>query len=588
MLIRVSNVGAVGVIKDLSPNELPPEAWSDGLNVRFESRYAKKINGHEVVFDITVGASTATQALAVSPWFVLPVETNSEHVIIYAGKDGVYAANQLGNQHRLTRATSASYSSASSNTFTDTTALAYSATANIRWNGCVLAGVPLLNNSVNEPQAWVTASVGDGNWLRTLQWDFSAAESWATRSAGAVTCKAMRSYRNYAIAINTTENSINYPRRVRWSHPAVPGSMPETWDETRVDKDASYHDFEETTDIVVDGLQLRDIFVVYKEHTTWAMQWVGGQFVMSIRQLFPTFGIMSANCVVEINGRHVVLTDNDVVIHDGLSADSIIEEKWRNQLFDEINWTYFSNCFLTRNVEEDEVWICYPSTSATEPYWCDKALVWNWRHQTWYQRQIPKASHIVPSKIQWGEEASPRFTWQSVAGTWATITQPAQWGVSSLARPSRALIGAYPEDRSGSSSATVSPLSSSSLLRLNRTDAFNASNITSYLQREALPLGAQDRFGSIKVDLQRYKYIKRIWPYVVADDGTVITISVGIQSRTNDDIVWVDSVPFVVGYQEYVNVRTVGRVISIRFENVSQAAWTLTGYDIELDFEGIY
>lgn len=590
-IIRISNVGAIGVIKDIVPDELPIEAWSDAKNVRFESRYATKINGYERVYTYSIGATTVTQALAVSPWFIMPVETTEEQIIIYAGKDSVYAANQLSNRWRLTKPTSATFSSASKTvTVSTTTPVSYSATAAIRWNGCVLAGVPILNNAVNVPQAWLSATLADKNWLMDLQWDDSAGSSWADRTAGAVTCQVMRSYREYAIALNTTENSINYPRRVRWSHPAIPGAMPSTWDESRTDKDASYHDFEETTDIVVDGLQLRDLFVVYKQHSTWALQWTGGQYVMQVRQLFTTFGMLAANCCVEYMGRHVVLTDNDVVVHDGLSADSIIEEKWRETLFADINYTYYNNCFLTRNVEEDEIWICYPSISAGEPYWCDKALIWNWRHQTWYQRDIPKASHIVPGKISWGDDAAPIYTWQTVLGTWdGTVPISfSTWNKTALSLPIRSLIGAYPEDRSSTASGTLSPLSTSSLMRLNKTNAFDGSAITSYLIRESLTLTGQDKYGKARIDLQAYKHVKRIWPYIAAVDGTVIQISIGVQRRTQDLVIWNPPVSFVVGQMEFVNVRAMGRVISIKFENTSTAAWTMTGYDIEVEQAGRY
>ena len=35
-LIPVENVGETGIVKDINPWQLPPNAWSDGNNVRVE------------------------------------------------------------------------------------------------------------------------------------------------------------------------------------------------------------------------------------------------------------------------------------------------------------------------------------------------------------------------------------------------------------------------------------------------------------------------------------------------------------------------------------------------------------------------
>ena len=34
-IVRVPQVGAIGVVKDLSQHELPPNAWTDASNIRF-------------------------------------------------------------------------------------------------------------------------------------------------------------------------------------------------------------------------------------------------------------------------------------------------------------------------------------------------------------------------------------------------------------------------------------------------------------------------------------------------------------------------------------------------------------------------
>lgn len=578
MLIRFNKVGAVGVIKDLEPISLPPEAWSDGYNVRFEGKYAEKIKGHERIYNISIGASTVTQALAISPWFVMQVETRDDVFFLYAGKTDIYGANQVGNNYRMTRGTATGSTSGY---------LSYSATPSVRWNGGILSGLPILNNSIDVPQVMVSVSAS-GRFMN-LQWDASASSgspiSWLSASGGAVYCQVLRTYRDFAIAINLTEGTNAYPRRLRWSHPAVPGSAPRTWDETRETLDAGYKDFDETTDPVIDGIPLRDSFLVYKEQSVWNMQYTGGIFVHQFRRLFDNFGMIAPNCGVDIGGRHVVLTTNDVVMHDGQSYQSIIEDRWRDYLFSNIELSYYRNCFLTRDLENEEVWICFPSKSATEPFWVSDALIWNWRDNTWVHRALGKAAHIIYAKTLFGNsDTGGIYTWATDPYKWST--NPDTWGESRLLPPQMDLVSAYPEDLSGNGTSTPTLLTSSSLLRLNSTDQFNGVDFDSYLVRESMTLAGQDMYGQKTVDLQDYKHVKRIWPHIEAPDGTEINITVGTQRRPGDPIEWGETQVYTVGTSEFVNHRAMGRLISVKFQNKSSDNWKLTSYDIEFDLAG--
>ena len=48
-LVPITNVGQVGIIQDIPPYNLPPNAWSGGNNVRFLDNGVKKIAGYEEV-----------------------------------------------------------------------------------------------------------------------------------------------------------------------------------------------------------------------------------------------------------------------------------------------------------------------------------------------------------------------------------------------------------------------------------------------------------------------------------------------------------------------------------------------------------
>ena len=47
--LPVDSLGAVGVIQDRPGHELPPEAWTDILNMRLKNGDAKRFAGHRAV-----------------------------------------------------------------------------------------------------------------------------------------------------------------------------------------------------------------------------------------------------------------------------------------------------------------------------------------------------------------------------------------------------------------------------------------------------------------------------------------------------------------------------------------------------------
>ncbi len=61
-------------------------------------------------------------------------------------------------------------------------------------------------------------------------------------------------------------------------------------------------------------------------------------------------------------GRHVMMSTNDVVAHNGVKLNSVIDDQMRTFLFSQIDTTYYYRTFLAHNKIENEVWICYPKT----------------------------------------------------------------------------------------------------------------------------------------------------------------------------------------------------------------------------------
>src|SRR5258706_476813 len=78
--------------------------------------------------------------------------------------------------------------------------------------------------------------------------------------------KIIRSFGPYLLALNVTKGANIYPHMVKWGHPADPGSVPSSWDETDETKDTGEKDLPDVTaGVIQDGLPLQGNFYVYKE-----------------------------------------------------------------------------------------------------------------------------------------------------------------------------------------------------------------------------------------------------------------------------------------------------------------------------------
>ena len=52
-IIPVRGVGSAGIVMDTPSVLLPPDAWSNGRNVRFDNSSVSKMQGHEEIFNLT-------------------------------------------------------------------------------------------------------------------------------------------------------------------------------------------------------------------------------------------------------------------------------------------------------------------------------------------------------------------------------------------------------------------------------------------------------------------------------------------------------------------------------------------------------
>lgn len=513
-IVRVSNAGGIGVIKDLGQHDLPLGAWTDVLNIRFLNGAASQVLGYGEVYN----------SPPVVPQYVMPVAVAGVRSWIYTSATKTYAVSNSGGV----------------TTHTDITHATPRAGVPNQWTGAVFGGIPVLN-------AGDMASV-------PMYWDQNLAHKFADLPAwpAATYCKSMRSFRNFLIALGVVKAGTSYPYMVKWSSLAQAGSLPSTWDITDATKEAGEYDLAEGQDPIIDGLQLRDSFMIYKEASIWRMDFVGGPYVFQFSRVLGTSGAMNRNCIVEVDGVHVVLTGSDVITHDGQSSQSILDKQSRRYLFQNIDTAAKGQCFLAKNPFLNEVLICYPSIGASA---CDSALVWNYKENTVSFRSMPQVNHASFGPVD-----------NSLGGNWAQDSDT--WGAD--------LTAWNGPDFTPDTARVILASGDQKLYMLDASATFNGARPTAFLERRGLGFD----------DDEHMKVIKGIRPRIYGSAGDTVTVKVGAAPDPYADPVYGAAMTYFIGSTVSCDCMIEGRYIAIRFESGTAAQWRLDSFDIDMDQGG--
>ena len=264
-----------------------------------------------------------------------------------------------------------------------------------KWDSCVLGGVGIINSFANNPQYWG----GSGSTV-DLPYDTTGDTTCLWSDVG-MKAKVIRSFRFHLVAMNIEDCDGYNSRKVHWSTPADPGTVPVTWDITKPDYGAGQNELSETPGAIIDGLSLRDTFQIYKEDAIYCMTFTGDRYLFNFRVVTTSYGLFASNCVCDVGGRHVFVGDGDIYIYDGTNFDSIADERVKDLFFDNVSRTNKDICFVTYYERTGEVWLCYPSAGNIA---CNKALVWNSKDNTWSPRNC-QGSRLEPLALSTGRLA---------------------------------------------------------------------------------------------------------------------------------------------------------------------------------------
>jgi hypothetical protein len=618
-LVPINDLGSIGLIKDIPPYNLPPNAWSDGNNVRFLNNGVKKIRGYTEVM--------ATCPFA--PYFILPYEdANGNYYWLAFGTDdiAVWDNTSWTNITRQTTLVISGAVSASAATITVDTGAALTAlpatgslkigtditsdastnryetflySARDTGTGVITLTSPAVTLYAHPDDAVVTPTLAtttvdvdyDAN-TTTRKWaatkhngiviatnGFDTPQMWPLSSGipsktypmielgnwpgDTNKCSVIRSFRTFLVGLNWDRTNPE-PRLVKWSTESSFYSAPSTWDESDATLDAGEYELADTPGEIVDGLPLGDSFIIYKNDSIYIMNYVGTPYIFSFKLLTPTIGCLTKNAVAEFEGGHFFMGNADFYLNDGQSIKPLLPDRLRRAVFDVINAGDTSNpswmkCFVVADHLHNEMLACYPSDASTT---VDKAVIWNWRTNTFSMRDLPTTSHIssgIMAVFPAGQ------TWNATTGDWNSASNA--WGSSAYDTHLENLVFA--------------DVTNTKMYRDNNGNKNNTSNMTSYVERSGYDLG----------DSQQVKFVSAIYPELEVSGNNEIDVYIGSQMSTDGTIEWNPETggspyKFNPNTQSKVSCRASGKYFGVRFESTTDVDWKLHSLAFEVRPKG--
>jgi hypothetical protein len=540
-IVPVRSLGRLGVIKDVPAWELPPDAWSSANNIRFDSGKVMRGPAHRLV------ENTLTSQ---DPHLIFPVypDGTPEYLVICA---------KNGRMYKWV-----------SGTETDYTPVGFVNTdSDIPFSACQIGDVVYVNRETDVPYALLPTGVA---FIALTNWD-------STYRA-----KVLRSYKDFLVALNVTKGATAYPKLVKTSDIGLQGAVPVSWDHTDTTKLATENPLLSADSELLDGLQLRDDFMIYTRNQVWRMRHTQGRLVFDYRKLFDDGGVINQNCVVEVEGKHFVFGPDDIYVHDGNTKSSIVKGRVHDYIYDALQMSSVQKFFVAHNPRLHEVLFHYQADDG-EAEWvgtkgCNRVAVYNYRNDTWAFRDVPAVTSAAflaaNSGILWSDLQTAGTTWDQMGGSWASLNDGEDFR--------HMLYSAVQDTTFG---FTTSKLLGVDMIENGSTLNFpldTASAVEAYVERTDI-----DMDQMLGEQIRSYKVARALYPQLrTFGDSSTVNVRTGAKLVSAGNTEYDTTRSFNPRTAYKVDFKKGGRYLAIRYTKTDQKDFELTGHDLDVSVTG--
>jgi hypothetical protein len=541
-IAKVRGLSQSGVITDVDPFNLPPTAFSRGVNVRFHKGSVERA---------PVFRRLPATLSRPSPRFLTSNLPTSGFDTLYLGYlDGRVYSFRNGTQ-------------------TNVSVFGYvDNSSELGWTSCHLGDVFYVNRGDRVPWSLRTS---DSVFQTLAHWD----TNWKTkilRSCGGALCAF-----NITGGGGTPSISGSFPTMVLTSEFAQAGAVPSSWDFSDVNSNATQNILGEMEGAIIDATNFGSGMIIYGQREAWGMNADGSNNIWDYRKLPFAKGAMNVNCSVEVDGYHYVFGLDDIWRHDGVSEESICEQV-RTYIFDNINLQLANRCFVYHDKARKEIRFFYSSGDDLCGFLyvdgTNRCAVYDLVEGTWTFDDLPYVYGAASSNVD------TTLTYATVTQTYDTIGGSYLDQEDSLKK-----ITVFFGDVS-----TVYNLSTS----LYAVDQQGIGSKVPYVVDTNATLGWTLVRDGLDVDdlpevedNRGYKVISRVLPQARLEAAAQpISFQVGGANNYNDAVVYSDAQTYDGDVFTSIDANIAGRFLSLRITHDDYHWVKLTGFDIEFEVTG--
>lgn len=506
-----------GVNSDQAPSEIGPDFYSNASNINFRDGFPRRVFGVRDAYTAVSPIRNIINAPDFGPnyWMV-------------AGVNTVFAMDDTGSLD-----------------ITPVGGLA-TVTAPNQITSSLLNGIYCFNNQSDEPHYW-TMDIADN--LQILP-------GWPVGE----TTAALRPFKFHLFALGNFTASDNFPMQLKWSNSAEPGAVPSEWVPTPAN-DAGDVILAATPGAIIDARALRGSLMIYKQHSAYIADYVGGQFVYAFRKLFVTTGVLTRNCIADYQQHQYIFADGDLVRTDGNEVVSIADKKMRKFVFRQIDQINFTSSFVVSYEAQKEIWFCFAETGANFP---TIAAIWSVEDNSWGVRSLTEIVHAAVGVVS---DLPPVESWDSDPDAWETDLT--NWNETTFSEAARSMLVATSDDPTPTDSA---------FFEVDVGNTFDGAPVNATLTKSDMHFDEPDRL----------KIIKRVYPKVRSNIGALIQVRVGSADEPGGAILWSNSVTFEKGGQEIIDTFAQGKYLAVEFSSTTPDPWELMGFGLEMEIRGYH
>jgi len=249
---------------------------------------------------------------------------------------------------------------------------------------------------------------------------------------------------------------------------------------------------------------------------------------------------------------HFAVTGQDIVVHDGFAARSVLDKKARRHFFQTLDTANKGKAFCFKNPFVNEILVAYPSVGAQH---CDTALVYNYVDKTVSFRDLPNVTHGAYGPVD-----------NSLSGSWSQDSDSWDSDLTAWNGP----------DFTPDIARVMMGSADNKLYLLDASASFNGALPDAYLERAGMSFDAPERM----------KLISGVLPRITGNKGGTVLVRLGAAEHPGEAPTWNAPMTYTIGETLRCDDFVSGRYLAIRFETGTAYSWRLDGYDLFVDDDG--